>query len=59
MDQLVNSYIEKGLVSDKLWYLKYSCGDCKEYFGEECHGKFEGQERYEGSQACDEFNEEF
>ena len=31
------------------------CGDCIHYFGEECNAKYCGAERYDDSEACDEF----
>jgi len=32
------------------------CGDCVFYIGEECQGsKHEGNERYDDSEACEEF----
>lgn len=32
-----------------------SCGDCVWFTGEECGGKNEGNECYESSPACDDF----
>ena len=32
------------------------CGDCIYFTGEECNGKFEGNEKNTDSQACDEFD---
>ena len=32
-----------------------TCGDCIFYVTEECTGKYEGAERYDDSEACDEF----
>ena len=33
-----------------------TCGDCKFYIGEECQGnKYEGSERYDDSEACEDF----
>lgn len=33
-----------------------TCGDCVFYVGEECQGnKCEGMERYDDSEACEEF----
>ena len=33
-----------------------TCGDCIFYIGEECQGnKYEGNERYDDSEACEEF----
>jgi len=34
-----------------------TCSSCIYFTGEECTGKFEGQERYSDSSACDEFCE--
>ncbi len=33
-----------------------TCGDCVHYKGEECDGyKHEGEERYDDSEACEDF----
>lgn len=34
--------------------MELTCGDCEFFDGEECQGKLEGSERYDGDIACDE-----
>lgn len=58
MNQIIDSYIERGLVSDRPWYQSLNCGNCALFTGEECDGiEREGEERYSDSMACDEFED--
>lgn len=41
---------------DSEGYIVNVCGDCIYFTGEECNGKFEGNEKYTHSTACDEFD---
>lgn len=52
-DSLAVDSVSSGSVPD--WKGK-TCDECKYFTGEECGGyKYEGSERYDDSDACDEF----
>ena len=58
MSDLIDEYKKSGLISDKPWFYHLVCGDCAHFTGEECDGtKNEGSERYEDSNACEDFEE--
>ncbi len=44
--------------SIKPWYANLTCGECVLFDGEECNGSLhEGKARYDGSVACEEFDD--
>ena len=55
---LIDEYKKSGVVSDRPWFSTLTCGECSFFTGEECDGVAnEGSEKYDESQACEEFEE--
>jgi len=58
MSDMISEYQKSGLVSDRPWWEKFTCGECANFTGEECDGcTNEGNEAYADDMACREFED--